>query len=85
MGFISWICLGLVAGLIAKTLMPGKDPGGFFVTIIIGIAGGVLGGFIGRLLGIGTVEGFFHLTSWLLAIAGSVILLILYRLLKKRP
>ena len=48
MGIVSWIFLGLIAGALAKLIMPGKDPGGFFVTILIGIAGGVLGGFLGR-------------------------------------
>jgi uncharacterized membrane protein YeaQ/YmgE (transglycosylase-associated protein family) len=83
MGILSWILVGLVAGFLAKLILPGKDPGGFIVTILIGIAGGFLGGFIGSLLGIGNVSG-FNLTSILLAIGGAIILLLLYRLVKKK-
>ena len=54
MGILSWIVFGLLAGLIAKLLMPGRDPGGFFVTILIGIAGALVGGFIARALGMAT-------------------------------
>ena len=82
MGILSWIIMGLVVGVIAKLIMPGKDPGGFIVTILIGIAGAFFGGFIGSLLGIGSVTG-FNLVSFLLAIGGSIILLILYRVIKK--
>ena len=83
MGWIAWIIFGLIAGVIAKFLMPGRDPGGFIVTIIIGVLGGLLGGFIGTQLGIGSVDG-FNLMSFLLAILGAVILLFIYRLLKRR-
>ncbi|MCS6807528.1 MAG: GlsB/YeaQ/YmgE family stress response membrane protein [Bacteroidota bacterium] len=82
MGIISWIVFGLVAGALAKLIMPGKDPGGIFVTILIGIAGGILGGWIGTFLGFGDVSG-FNLKSFALAIAGSLILLGGYRLLKR--
>jgi len=81
MGILSWIVMGLIAGVLAKLIMPGKDPGGFIVTILIGIAGGFVGGFIGSRLGLGTVTG-FNLISLLLAIGGALILLILYRLIK---
>ena len=79
MGILSWIIFGLIAGAIAKALHPGKDPGGWIVTIIIGIAGAFLGGWIGTLLGWGTTNG-FNFRSFALAIAGSVVLLWLYRL-----
>ncbi|MET9397904.1 GlsB/YeaQ/YmgE family stress response membrane protein [Kitasatospora sp. NPDC002965] len=82
MGVIAWILIGLFAGLIAKALMPGKDPGGIIVTILIGIAGGLLGGWLGKVIfGVDSIDGFFDLSTWIAAIAGSVILLALYRLL----
>ncbi|HSO41841.1 MAG TPA: GlsB/YeaQ/YmgE family stress response membrane protein [Rhodospirillales bacterium] len=83
MGILSWIVFGLLAGLIAKLLMPGRDPGGFFVTILIGIAGALIGGFIARALGMGNIDG-FNLGSFLIAVVGSVILLVGYRMMKKR-
>jgi uncharacterized membrane protein YeaQ/YmgE (transglycosylase-associated protein family) len=78
MGVLAWIIFGLIAGIVAKLIMPGKDPGGFFVTILIGIAGAVIGGFIGSLLGFGGVEG-FDFRSFLIAIVGALILLFIYR------
>ncbi|MEE1825470.1 GlsB/YeaQ/YmgE family stress response membrane protein [Streptomyces sp. BE20] len=82
MGVIAWILIGLFAGFIAKALMPGKDPGGVIVTILIGIAGGLLGGWLGKVIfGVDSIDGFFDLSTWIAAIAGSVILLVLYRLL----
>jgi uncharacterized membrane protein YeaQ/YmgE (transglycosylase-associated protein family) len=83
MGILSWIVFGLLAGLVAKLLMPGRDPGGFFVTILIGIAGALVGGFIARALGMGDIDG-FNLGSFLIAVVGSVVLLIGYRMMKKR-
>lgn len=83
MGILSWIVFGLLAGLIAKLLMPGRDPGGFFVTILIGIAGALVGGFIARAMGMGDISG-FNLGSFLIAVAGAVILLIGYRMIKSR-
>ncbi len=78
MGILLWILFGLIAGAIAKLLMPGEDPGGFIVTILIGIVGALLGGWLGSLiLGVG-VSG-FNLSSFLIAIAGAVLLLIIYR------
>lgn len=82
MGILTWIVMGLIVGVIAKLIMPGKDPGGFFVTILLGIAGAFLGGFIGSLLGLGEVTG-FNLGSLLLATGGAILLLILYRVIKK--
>jgi len=83
MGILSWIVLGLIVGLLAKFFMPGKDPGGIIITILIGIAGAIIGGYLGRLLGIGDVKG-FDLTSLLLALGGSILLLLVYRILKKK-
>jgi uncharacterized membrane protein YeaQ/YmgE (transglycosylase-associated protein family) len=82
MGFLSWIVMGLIVGLLAKFMMPGKDPGGLIITILIGIAGAFVGGFIGSLLGLGTVTG-FNVASLLLAVGGAVLLLILYRVIKR--
>lgn len=82
MGILSWIVLGLIAGLLAKFLLPGRDPGGLLMTIVIGIVGGLLGGFIGTRMGIGTVTGPFNLKSVGLAVAGSLILLILNRIVR---
>ena len=82
MGIISWLVLGLVVGALAKLLMPGKDPGGMFVTIGIGIAGALVGGGVGSMLGLGDVRG-FDLTSLALATIGALLLLAVYRLLKR--
>jgi len=82
MGILTWIILGLVVGVIAKLIMPGKDPGGFIITIILGVAGAFVGGFIGQFIGFGPVTG-FNIKSLLLAVGGAVILLIIYRVVKK--
>ena len=82
MGILSWIIMGLIVGVLAKFIMPGKDPGGFIVTILIGIAGAFVGGYIGSFLGLGAFTG-FNLGSLLLAIGGAIILLILYRVVKR--
>ena len=82
MGILAWIIFGLIAGALAKFIMPGDDPGGFIVTTIIGIVGAVIGGFIAVQLGWGDVTG-FDLRSFIIAIAGALILLFAYRLLKK--
>jgi uncharacterized membrane protein YeaQ/YmgE (transglycosylase-associated protein family) len=79
-GVLGWILFGLVAGVIAKLLMPGRDPGGFIVTILLGIAGALLGGFLGRVLGF-YQEG--EGAGMLMSILGAVILLVLYRVLMK--
>lgn len=84
MGLISWIILGLIAGYLAKWIMPGRDPGGFIVTILIGIAGGVAGGFIATRVGWGTVDG-IGLRSIVLAVGGALVLLAGYRLIKSKP
>ena len=82
MGILSWIVMGLIVGVLAKFIMPGKDPGGIIVTILLGIAGAIVGGYIGSQLGLGAVTG-FNIASLLLAIGGAVLLLIVYRMLKK--
>ncbi|MEU1039721.1 GlsB/YeaQ/YmgE family stress response membrane protein [Streptomyces sp. NPDC005551] len=82
MGIIAWILIGLLAGAIAKLLLPGKDPGGIIVTMLIGIAGALLGGWLGKVLfDVDSVDGFFELSTWVAAIVGSLILLVLYRLI----
>ena len=81
MGIIAWIVFGLLVGIVAKFLMPGRDPGGFVITIVIGIAGALLGGFIGRAAGWyreGDPVGF------LMAVLGSIVLLFLYRMVVQR-
>ena len=83
MGIIAWIVLGLIAGVLAKLIMPGDDPGGIIVTILIGIAGGLLGGFIANLLGFGGVTG-INIGSVVWAILGAIILLALYRVFAVR-
>jgi uncharacterized membrane protein YeaQ/YmgE (transglycosylase-associated protein family) len=82
MGIITWIIFGLLAGLAAKFIMPGKDPGGFITTILIGIAGALVGGFIATSLGYGGVDG-FNLGSFIIAVLGSIILLFAYRLIRR--
>jgi len=82
MGILSWILFGLIAGAIAKWIMPGKDPGGFIITILIGIAGAIIGGFIGSAIGLGGVDS-FSLRSFFVAIGGSLLLLWGYRRFKK--
>ena len=84
MGILSWILVGLVAGVLAKLAMPGPDPGGIILTIVIGIVGALIGGFVvNNLLGGPDVTG-FNLTSVLVATLGSVILLAVYRLVTRR-
>lgn len=82
MGILSWILMGLIVGIIAKFLLPGKDPKGCIITILLGIGGAFLGGFIGSRLGWGTFTG-FDLKSMLLAVGGAMILLVIFRILKK--
>ena len=81
MGILSWALFGLLAGAIAKKIMPGQDPGGLFVTMLIGIAGAVIGGFLGSLLGLGSVTG-FNIGSFLIAVGGALVLLWAYRKMK---
>jgi len=82
MSIILWILFGLVIGIIAKLLMPGRDPGGFVITILLGIAGSFLGGFIGRALGLyGPGQ---NTAGWILSIIGAVVILGIYRLIVRR-
>jgi uncharacterized membrane protein YeaQ/YmgE (transglycosylase-associated protein family) len=79
MNILSWILVGLVAGIIAKLLMPGRDPGGCIITILLGIAGALLGGFLAGLFGFGGITGFNFYTV-IVAVLGSILILVLYRL-----
>jgi uncharacterized membrane protein YeaQ/YmgE (transglycosylase-associated protein family) len=80
MGIIAFIILGLLAGIIAKALLPGDDPGGFIITTIIGVAGALLGGFLAAaIFGGDPLDEFFDISTWITAIIGSIILLLIYR------
>ncbi len=78
MGILGWIFLGLIAGAIAKTLHPGDDPGGVLSTMLVGVLGAILGGAIASALGLGGIDSFFSLGTWLVAILGSLLLLVIY-------
>ena len=81
MGIIAFIILGLIAGYIAKALLPGDDPGGFIITTIIGVVGAILGGFLAAaLFGADPMDEFFDISSWLTAIVGAFLLLVIYRM-----
>ena len=85
MGIIAFIILGLLAGLIAKAIMPGRDPGGYIVTTVIGVVGALVGGFLAAaLFGAHPLDEFFDISTWLTAIVGSVILLWIYRVVVDR-
>jgi uncharacterized membrane protein YeaQ/YmgE (transglycosylase-associated protein family) len=80
MGILAWIILGLLAGAVAKAILPGDDPGGIIVTMIIGIVGALLGGFLAQVFfNVDTVDEFWDLSTWLTAIIGAIILLLIYR------
>lgn len=83
MGLLTWIVFGLIAGIVAKLLMPGKDPGGCIITILIGIAGALLGGFLATALGFGGITG-FDWRSMIIAVLGAIVLLLLYRMIAGR-
>ena len=80
-GILGWILFGLVVGVIAKLIMPGRDPGGFIVTMLLGIVGAVLGGFVGRSLGF---YGPQQAAGWLMSIVGAILVLMVYRVLTRR-
>ena len=83
MGIIAWIILGLIAGAIAKAVLPGSQGGGWLVTLILGVVGALLGGFLGsQIFGIG-LGGFFDISTWLLAIGGAIIVLLIYGLVTR--
>ena len=81
MGILTWILFGLVVGIIAKLLMPGRDPGGFVITILLGIAGALLGGFIGSAMG-WYAEG--DAAGWIVSILGAIVLLAIYRMMVRK-
>jgi uncharacterized membrane protein YeaQ/YmgE (transglycosylase-associated protein family) len=84
-GIIAWILLGLFAGIIAKALLPGDDPGGIIITTIVGIVGALLGGFVAKALGFGDpIDEFFDISTWLAAIIGAIVLLVVYRAVSGR-
>ena len=83
MGIIGWIVLGLIAGAIAKAILPGRQGGGWIATLILGVVGALLGGFIGSaVFGIG-LEEFWSIQTWLVAIAGSIVVLLIYGLVTR--
>ena len=82
MGIIVWIVFGLLVGIVAKVLTPGRDPGGFIVTVLLGIAGALVGGFIGRTAG---WYGEGDQVGFAMAVVGSIVLLVLYRLVIRGP
>jgi uncharacterized membrane protein YeaQ/YmgE (transglycosylase-associated protein family) len=81
-GILGWILFGLVVGAIAKLVMPGRDPGGIIVTMLLGIVGAVIGGFIGRALGL---YGPQQAAGWLMSIVGAIVVLAIYRMVVRRP
>ena len=85
MGIIGFLILGLIAGAIAKALLPGDDPGGIIITMIIGVVGALLGGFLaGLLFDVDPMDEFFDISTWLTAIVGAIILLLVYRMATRR-
>ncbi|MGX5358971.1 GlsB/YeaQ/YmgE family stress response membrane protein [Kocuria sp. KH4] len=78
MGIISWIVLGLIAGALAKLIMPGNQGGGIIVTIVLGIVGALLGGFLGSLIGIGDLESVFDIGTIITAVVGALIVLFIW-------
>ena len=85
MGIIAFIILGAIAGAIAKALLPGDDPGGFIITTIVGIVGAILGGFLAAaLFDAKPLDEFFDISTWLTAIVGAIVLLLIYRMVAGR-
>jgi uncharacterized membrane protein YeaQ/YmgE (transglycosylase-associated protein family) len=78
MGILAFLILGLIAGAIAKALLPGRQGGGWVITLVIGVVGAILGGWIGSLIFGGGLADFFDLRTWLLSILGAVIVLLIY-------
>ena len=85
MGIIAFIILGAIAGAIAKAVLPGDDPGGFIVTTLVGIAGAIIGGFLAAaLFNADPMDEFWDISSWLTAIVGAIVLLVIYRVVISR-
>ncbi|MBX0300843.1 GlsB/YeaQ/YmgE family stress response membrane protein [Cryobacterium sp. 1639] len=84
MGFFGFLLLGLLAGAIAKLILPGNQGGGWLITLLLGVVGALLGGFLGSVLFNAPLEDFFSIQTWLLAIGGSIIVLLIYGLLVGR-
>ena len=84
MGFFGFLILGLAAGAIAKLILPGKQGGGWLITLLLGVVGALLGGWLGGLLFNAPLEDFFSIQTWLLAIAGSIFVLLIYGLIVGR-
>jgi uncharacterized membrane protein YeaQ/YmgE (transglycosylase-associated protein family) len=85
MGIIGWILLGLLAGLIAKAIMPGGEGGGFILTTLLGIGGALLGGFLASVFGLGDpIDEFFDLSTWVAAVVGALVILFAWNALSSR-
>lgn len=84
MGFFAFLLLGLIAGAIAKAILPGRQAGGWFVTLLLGVIGALLGGWLGSVLFNRPLEDFFSIQTWLLAIGGSIVVLLIYGALTGR-
>lgn len=84
MGFFGFLLLGLIAGAIAKLILPGKQGGGWFITLLLGVVGALLGGWLGSILFNAPLEEFFSIQTWLLAIGGSIVVLLIYGLIVGR-
>jgi len=83
MGIIAWIVFGLIAGIIAKFIMPGRDGGGFILTCVLGVNGAVVGGWLATMFGVGGSVSGFNLHSFLVAVVGAIVVLAIFRLLKR--
>ncbi|EYT55480.1 membrane protein [Leucobacter sp. UCD-THU] len=84
MGFIAFLVLGLIAGAIAKAILPGRQGGGWIVTLLLGVVGAMLGGWLGSVIFGASLEDFWSLQTWLLAIGGSIVVLLIYGLIVGR-
>jgi len=84
MGILGFLILGLIAGAIAKAIHPGDDPGGILGTMVIGVPGAIVGGLIASAIGVGDLDEFFDIGTWIIAIAGALVLLIVYRMVVDR-
>ena len=84
MGILGYLLLGLIAGAIARAILPGRQAGGWVATLVLGVIGALLGGFIGNALFDVGLNGFFNLTTWILAIVGSLIVLVIYGAIRSR-